>query len=215
MHKIILFLCLVCVAPGLLRAQRPVPPRIIEYKTKLPLAQGEEKGIYLIGIAKWYTDNGLIMSDSALTYTRLAFDHARQHNYKRLLCMAANLHGRALLQTTNPDEGIKYYRLTVNLAHELGNDTMLALGYRGIGEALWYQSNFRSMATRAIMSWPLKARARPCAWATACAISTTWCFLSRNWVISTKALATMKQPWNIIAVALVINRRLVCGHTDI
>jgi tetratricopeptide (TPR) repeat protein len=143
MHKFILFLCLVCVAPGLLRAQRPEPPRIIEYKTKLPLASGEEKAFYLIRIASWYTDNGLIMSDSALYYARAAFEYARDNDYKHLLCKSANIYGRALLQTTNPDEGIKYYRLTVKLARELGNDTLLADGYRGIGEALWYQSNFK------------------------------------------------------------------------
>jgi tetratricopeptide (TPR) repeat protein len=142
MHKLILFLCITCVAPVLLRAQRTEPPRILQLKTTLPVVQGEEKANHLARIARYYIDNGLIMSDSALHYARLAFDYAKEKNYRFQLCSGANQYAKALLQTTNADEGLKYYRLCTKLAHELANDSMLALGYRGIGEALYYKSDF-------------------------------------------------------------------------
>jgi tetratricopeptide (TPR) repeat protein len=143
MHKIILFLCLVCVAPALLRAQQPEPPRIVELKNRLLLVEGQEKASTLVRIAGWYTNHGLIKSDSAIPWSLKAVEFARQHNFKYELCRAANMYGRALLQITNPNEGIKYYRWGAQLGHELVNDELLADSYRGIGEALWYQGNFR------------------------------------------------------------------------
>lgn len=143
MPRIIFLLGLAWFYPLFLTAQlRPEPTRVISMKTQLPQAQGEEKARLLNLIAHWYIDNGIIKSDSALHYAKLAFNYAKENNYRFYLCVAANQYGRGKLQVTNANEGIKYYRLCVSLAKELQHDSLLALGYRGIGEALWYQSNF-------------------------------------------------------------------------
>ena len=143
MHKLILFLGMVCVAPVLLRAQRTEPPRILDYKLQLPSLRGEEKAIILGQIARWYIDNGHIKSDSALAYSRQALEFAQENNLRYQIGVSACQYGRALLQVTKADEGLKYYRLAALIGREIRSDSLMALGYRGIGEALWYQSNFK------------------------------------------------------------------------
>src|SRR5688572_2749619 len=90
--------------------QRPESARIISMKMQLPEVTGEEKARLLNHIANHYIDNGVIRSDSALHYAKTAFIFCKENDLRFQLCIAANQYGRALLQVTNANEGLKYYR---------------------------------------------------------------------------------------------------------
>ena len=56
---------------------------------------------------------------------------------------AANQYAKVLLQNSRAEEGLQYYRVALNAAHELKNDTMKAIAYRGMARALYYKSRFK------------------------------------------------------------------------
>lgn len=117
--------------------------RIRDLKAELPLLDGIDKARCLNKIAHCYIDGAFVTSDSGLVYAREAYTCARQVNEPKALCVAANLLAKVLLQLSRPDEGLVYYREVFNLATQCRDDTLAALGVRGIGQSLWYQANFR------------------------------------------------------------------------
>lgn len=123
-------------------AQQMETNSIIRLKAKLPFTTGTARADCLAEIAYRYTYAGIIKSDSGALYGRLAVEEAEKWGYKMGLCKAANLYANILLQQSKPDQGIVWYRLSTRLATELKNDSLIAMGYRGMGQALWYQANF-------------------------------------------------------------------------
>ncbi len=117
--------------------------RIIQLKTQLPFTTGTSRVDCLNQITNRYVHSVTIKADSALVYGPLAIKEAERIGYKQGLCLAANLYANTLLQLSKPSEGLSWYRLSTRLAVEIGNDTLAASGYRGIGQALWYEGNFQ------------------------------------------------------------------------
>jgi tetratricopeptide (TPR) repeat protein len=123
-------------------AQQQDDERTIQLKAQLPFTTGIERVDLLNRLTARYTFAGVIKSDSGIIYAQQAEDAARKYNYKMGLCIATQLYGNLLLQLSRPTEGIEKYRHSTQLATELRNDTFIALGHRGMGQALWYQGNF-------------------------------------------------------------------------
>lgn len=114
----------------------------LELKAQLPTLTDSAKVKCLNRIASRYTYAGVIRSDSALVYARQAVEEAQRIGYKKGLSHAANLYANVYLQQSKPDEAIRYFRLSTQVATEIRSDTFIALGYRGIGQALWYRGDF-------------------------------------------------------------------------
>lgn len=123
-------------------AQQQDDERLLQLKAQLPFTTGIERVDCLNRITARYTYAGVIKSDSGIIYAKQAEEVAKKYNYKMGLCIATNLYGNLLLQLSRPTEGIGKYRHSALLATELHNDTFMAMGYRGMGQALWYQGNF-------------------------------------------------------------------------
>ncbi len=116
--------------------------KLVQLKAQLPFVTGVNKVDCLNKIAFRYVYSGVVKSDSGYLYARQAVGEAEKTGYKMGLCVAANLYGNVLLQQSKPKEGITWYRLSTRLAIELNNDSLTAWGYRGTGQALWYQGDF-------------------------------------------------------------------------
>ncbi len=114
----------------------------MQLKAQLPFVTGTNKVDCLNKIATRYVYSGVVRSDSAQLYAGQAVEEAERADYKMGLCVAANLYANSLLQQSKPKEGINWYRLSTRLAIELNNDSLTAWGYRGTGQALWYQGDF-------------------------------------------------------------------------
>ncbi len=81
-------------------------------------------------------------SDSTLAYAKEAVKSAIFAKDQRKIFKASDLYARLSLQSSNADEGFKYFQLAIGIAHDLKSDTLKAIAYRGAGQALWYQGNF-------------------------------------------------------------------------
>ncbi|WP_276479868.1 tetratricopeptide repeat-containing sensor histidine kinase [Paraflavitalea pollutisoli] len=125
-----------------LSAQQPDRPTIDALKIQLPTLTDSDKVTCLNRIASRYTYAGVIRSDSAIVYARLAIEEAQRIGFKRGLCRAYDLYANICLQQSKPDEAIRYFRLSTQVGTEIRNDTMVALGYRGVGQSLWYRGDF-------------------------------------------------------------------------
>lgn len=112
-----------------------------------PFSTGQEQVDSLNKITMRYTYAGVIKSDSGIVYARQAIEAAQKYGYKKGLCMALNLYATLLLQQSKPAAGIIQYRHAILLATQLKNDTLIANGYRGMGQALWYLGNFDEAIT--------------------------------------------------------------------
>jgi tetratricopeptide (TPR) repeat protein len=140
--RILLIVCVVgCVLPAF--TQFGDSRRISQLKLQLPFLIGRFKANCLNDIAYSYVESGVVQSDSGIVYARQAFEFAEKNGYKEALVVAANLYAKVLLQQSKPNEGLLYYRITRKLAEELKNDSMAALGTRGVGQALWYQCHYQ------------------------------------------------------------------------
>ncbi|MDF2193583.1 histidine kinase [Paraflavitalea sp. CAU 1676] len=142
MGKQILLAC-ICVLLGVgLQAQQTDSLQLLKLKASLPTTYGTDKADLLNRIAARYIWAGMIKSDSGIRYAQVAFDEAQKLKYQRGIYIAANHLGNVLLQQSKPDEGIRWFRLSTKVAAEQKNDTLVALGYRGTGQALWYRGDF-------------------------------------------------------------------------
>ena len=112
-------------------------------KARLPFTTGAERVNCLIEITHRYAYSGSVKSDSGIVYVVQAVDAAKKCGNNLALCKAANLYAHLLLQVSKPDKGLNWYHFSIRLAADLKNDSLLARGFRGIGQALWYQCNFQ------------------------------------------------------------------------
>lgn len=142
MLRLILLTFLLTVTLAGLQARQPDSLALLQLKTKLPALRDTAKVNCLIRITGRYTYAGIILSDSAMVYGQQAVAEAERIGYTRGLGRAAHLLANVYLQQSKPDEGIKWFRLCAQIATGLSNDTLTALAYRGIGQALWYRGDF-------------------------------------------------------------------------
>ncbi|NII24880.1 histidine kinase [Pseudoflavitalea sp. X16] len=124
-------------------AQQMESNSITRLKAELPFTTGTDRVDCLTRIAYRYAYSATVKSDSGFVYARQAVEEAEKLGYELGLCKAANLYAHVLLQLSRPNEGITWYRRSTRLAVDLNNDSLLAKGLRGIGQALWYQCNFQ------------------------------------------------------------------------
>ena len=146
LHLIFCFFCLQVLAID------NEPPRVEALKKQLSFSHGGDKLEILVTIARAYIESSVVRSDSGIVYARQACELARELNDREHLCIAYSQYAKVLLQASNPNEGLIYYRLTAQLAHEMKNDSLEALGIRGVGQALWYQGSFQQAIDTIIAS---------------------------------------------------------------
>lgn len=115
---------------------------IKQAKARLPFLAGEAKAECLNEIAKFYVRSSVAQFDSGLVYARRAVDYSFNNDYKELSCIAANLYADILLQTSQPNEGLRYYQYVIRTASELNHEWLMAKAIRGAGQALWYKGQY-------------------------------------------------------------------------
>jgi tetratricopeptide (TPR) repeat protein len=111
-------------------------------KDRLPGLSGTAKATCLNEIARYYVRSPVAHFDSGLLYAKRAFDYSSANNYKQAACNAARLYADILLQTSQPNEGLRYYQYVIRTAGELNNEWLKAKGIRGAGQALWYKGQY-------------------------------------------------------------------------
>src|SRR5688572_22673063 len=115
---------------------------IQQAKDRLSSLAGIEKATCLNKIATHYVRSPVAHFDSGLLYAKKAFDYSSANNYKEASCIAARLYADILLQTSQPNEGLRYYQYVIRTAGELNNEWLKAKGIRGAGQALWYKGQY-------------------------------------------------------------------------
>ncbi|MBS1563745.1 MAG: tetratricopeptide repeat protein [Bacteroidetes bacterium] len=119
---------------------------LMELKRQLPAARGLTKVRLLNKIAGAYIYSPIVRSDSGLVHSREAMDSARAYGDTTELCKSINLYAILLLQLSRADEGLKYYHELAQLGRLSGSTPWTMRAVRGIGQALWYQANFKEAA---------------------------------------------------------------------
>jgi tetratricopeptide (TPR) repeat protein len=143
MQRLLLIVLLLPLFTICAEARQLESNRLVQLKTQLPFTTGIPRANCLNEITDRYVHSVTIKADSALVYGLLALREAERISYKHGRCLAANLYANTLLQLSKPSEGLPWYRISTRMAVEAGNDTLAASGYRGIGQALWYEGNFQ------------------------------------------------------------------------
>ena len=117
-------------------AQAQDPHYMDSLKRQLPLLKDSAKAYCLNRIAAGYVEAWQVHADSGLVYAEAAYKYAKENGYKQPLRRAAFLCAKVSLQLSRVNDGLKYHKEVVQLAEEAGNKQRIAVGMRGIGEAI-------------------------------------------------------------------------------
>lgn len=103
---------------------------------------GNNRIDYLNKMAMYYLRQESSKWDSGLYYAQQAVKEAKTVNFQSGLLLGYMRCGEYYLQLIKPAEAIQYYQLVLDMAKKAGNDTLIGLAYRQIGQGLYYQGNF-------------------------------------------------------------------------
>lgn len=141
--KIVSLLCCLYLFTITLPAQIFQDIKVQRLKKQLHFSKGDERLDCLSNIAWFYFASANVQSDSSLMYAKQAARYALYSTDKRRSFIAFDIYAKILLQFAKADEGLRYYRLALQIARQLKNDTLKAIAYRGVGQSFWYQGNFQ------------------------------------------------------------------------
>ncbi|MFT3826667.1 MAG: histidine kinase [Chitinophagaceae bacterium] len=121
-------------------------------KQQIPFLKDSAKALALLKLASTYAGSWQVRTDSGMFYAKMAYNYAKENNYKLAWCRASLLLARVSLQASHVSDGMKYYHEMVKLAQELNRKDALANGIRGLGEAYWYSADYDQAITYIKMS---------------------------------------------------------------
>src|SRR4029078_8100825 len=104
-------------------------------EAKFPTLQGKQLVDTLIRIARMRLDSRYDKWDSALYYSRLAINEAKKIHYQSGIFRACLRYGDGNLHFKGAYEREKSYRVAIQIANDLKNDTMVAVSTRKLGQA--------------------------------------------------------------------------------
>lgn len=150
MPRLLLVLfCVLCVS----RADAQHRDHIIEQlKEQILTSNNEDKLGHCTRIARLYLGSLPVRSDSVIKYAHKAYVLTEKLKYKKQQGITAILLAEGLLQKGIPNEGYRYYRIAMEVGRELNDDNIEVTGIRGIGQALWYQGNYRQAIDTILLS---------------------------------------------------------------
>lgn len=112
-------------------------------RSQLPATEDTNRVKWLLKVTRLHLNSTTVRADSAIIYAGKGYELATKLVYKTGIIDAAIMKGQILLQLSQPDDGIIYYRIARGLAQETGDTLRQTIALRGIGQSLWYQGKYR------------------------------------------------------------------------
>lgn len=144
MKKRIFFFILLLTIVIAGNSQSEQEKRLERMEARLPTLQGNNRVTCLNNIARTLLGLRYDRWDSALYYSSLAIIEAKKNNFARGLFRAYRIYGDGNLQFQRAKEGERAFKLAIQIANELKDDTLIAISTRRLGQALWYEGKFQN-----------------------------------------------------------------------